>query len=981
MSRETPVFAWSAHTLQTQCCGRVSSSSSSSSSSIVHTLGWRVLPVLAAYDVFLACFYIETRVQRYQGVIIELKETSERANHRKTSLRFRDSLHHPLRVPYYKVPHRPPLHSSVNPAFTTRTNMPPRRSATITQSHAAYVEDQHKKAQDLEAQLDQMPTADRGQQQLRTPLCEAFSNLIIRDPRFAVQHNIASRMWTKCFYSRIEPWRRRIARDQRRGVDASRTQEALTLFITEGCTLYQYLIQKLQETLAKKHGLSTIAEDSNNNNSFSQDDSSSVVTSVASPPDQQQHTQGIVALLAAFHVNLGDLFRYAGNLKKAQVTYHMAATLAPGRGQAFNQLAVLCQLKEKEGSPLSAVALYWYTRALLVSQEPFVTAKSNLTRLFASNHQWLQEERKDGPGDITKDPQSFSSKRRFLGMFVDLHYQFFQGMGNDTTTNTFDAITKRLQQIKTVMDCLPSFLQASSFSDALLVKLIVIHSFSECFVDRERDSLLELNMVLARVATYALGLCLTEQVRQSFSQQGHKLATKMKLLLPILLLARFTDHVPMLTTEYSQAQQALEDARQAFWKSMAVLWNQLRAKVAPAEYLSYSAESDETELAAFLELREFGPYKFLPSCQGGLLSEEEALQELLQQHATIVGPPKDGQKINETASTGATSTSGAAVADQRRLKVVQLLQLAETIAHKADGEVGKCIGKTVNGDFVWLGPSDNDSIADNNNMMEAADEDETREGFEPMHVDSDREEQNEAPTGAIPEDVLVYKKGPGGGPALLVPNLLLQQNVTEEAQVEAREPPQNMDVDPTTATFGKSATPDPLPVFVASPVNRQPTETPLVVPHPKDPPVVPAGAPAFTSVAGVTLPPPGLGPSNNNGLVSPPPGFGSVVTTHPAPPTQPTQLSTNLGLDRPETIGEALRLYGSQMHTQTANPFVTPPAGLTGAFPYAAPANNSTTNLFGDDAMSTETALLDSGLLKSLWMDDPKSKSSNPFAA
>ena len=589
----------------------------------------------------------------------------------------------------------------------------------------------------------------------------------------------------------------------------------------------------------------------------------------------------------------------------------MAATLAPGFGHAFNQLAVVCQLKEQQGSPLSAVALYWYTRSLLVTVDPFTTAKSNLARLLASNHEWLKEEAD------TKDKSKSALTRRFLGMFVDLHFHLFQGVENETHSEIFE-------QIGTVMERFHALLEISAFGDALLCRLVVIHAFSECYLDRPNGSPSALTMVMARLATYRFGICLADRLMVGLSKISEgKMPSSVRLLLPVLLVAEYTKSVTMPRSDNPDVTETLESARRMFWTKMIEIWNKVGRMVSPDVQTSTTEE-----LKAFLDLRGFGPFGFLPICEGGLLSEEDALQELLQ-----VGK-KD--RPNETAST---STSTGASTDQGRLKLARLMQLASKLVVDKEGTIGQHIDKDDDGNIVWIGDEELEGASANENDSSVS-------------MDVEPQEEN----------LLVYKADSHGGPALLVPSMLLQQDDVNESHGMA----DAFNKPPTPDNQDHSVTDERLPVFDATPFNLQSVDTPLAIPQPTEPAMGNlASRSAFgDSHSGVRMPP-GLRPPN--GILPPPPGFAS---THAPTPVE----------HQPETIGEALRLYGNQM--RTSNPFADPSPGISDAFPYSGAPAAGNSHFLGnnDDPMSVEgTSLLGSGLLNSLWMEDGTGKTKNPF--
>ena len=102
----------------------------------------------------------------------------------------------------------------------------------------------------------------------------------------------------------------------------------------------------------------------------------------------------VVPILYKLFLFLGDLHRYAMEHDEATECYAKASRLAPGRGNPYNQLAVVAQVSEGNGNlqahPLLAVALYWYCRSLL-ADEAFETSESNMERLFVMNRKWVTD--------------------------------------------------------------------------------------------------------------------------------------------------------------------------------------------------------------------------------------------------------------------------------------------------------------------------------------------------------------------------------------------------------------------------------------------------------------------------------------------------------------------------------------------------------------------------------------------------------------
>ena len=108
--------------------------------------------------------------------------------------------------------------------------------------------------------------------------------------------------------------------------------------------------------------------------------------------DENKVPAALVPILYKLILFLGDLQRYAMEHEEATECYTKASRLAPGRGNPYNQLAVVAQVSEQnlQAHPLTAVALYWYCRSLL-ADEAFETSESNMERLFVMNQKWVAE--------------------------------------------------------------------------------------------------------------------------------------------------------------------------------------------------------------------------------------------------------------------------------------------------------------------------------------------------------------------------------------------------------------------------------------------------------------------------------------------------------------------------------------------------------------------------------------------------------------
>ena len=292
---------------------------------------------------------------------------------------------------------------------------------------------------------------------IRTELCEHFCDIILSDPDLAWRRDCAGRLWRSCFYGRITELRGRVAKERsrmkrcmsRKDADgAARYRRAvegvegnLKEFLQEARRLFLYILDKYQSMLlpAGKSG----AEGGGDVGGAAGSDAGSGAgdgdgagagggggeqrkrelfdpTATADAPARQRRQRrlrqqqseadhhhppldphhpavpaGVVPNIYKFLLYLGDIYRYVGDLDDATTCYAKAIRLAPGRGNPYNQLAVVAQLSDQTAQhtarPLTAVALYWYARSLLAVDEPFGTSKSNVERLFAMNREWVEK--------------------------------------------------------------------------------------------------------------------------------------------------------------------------------------------------------------------------------------------------------------------------------------------------------------------------------------------------------------------------------------------------------------------------------------------------------------------------------------------------------------------------------------------------------------------------------------------------------------
>jgi hypothetical protein len=950
--------------------------------------------------------------------------------------------------------------------------MPPRSAVKVTKSPAAHVRERFQSASDLEKRLQSLGSSTTGgngtggaagsseikANQIRVPLCEILSDILLTDPAFSVQKDVLGRLWRHCFYSRIGPQRARIAKEKRKQQQqqgqlqassstnaAAKLEKNLYFFLQEAITLYEYLVEKLQSKLSNdKPTASGTASQESTVASYSMAASVSVDTGTdggstmgtAATVDAAM-TVAIVECLHRLWIHLGDLHRYSNHLSAAERCYLTAAQLGPAMGHAFNQLAVVCQVKTdstatpstekgkpgQQGAPLSAVALYWYCRSLQAAVEQFVTSKTNLARLFASNREWLllQQEQQQ-----SESLEKSAMSRRFLARYVDLHYHFFQGIVPTTpdsgiTNSTASSEVVVQEQVQDTMELFGTMLQSSTLGDSLLCKLVTIGAFSECYLDRQvlqgggknsskaslgsntsKEQVLHTTTAVARTANLIFGGHLVDRVLHGLEKmttnataQSQQAVPSVRLLLPLLLLSEYIGSHPLPDLQcrehVSVATMRRHDAvADDFWKRMVDVWNKLQALAVQydlEEDCSDEARANKYVLKEYQNLKGYKPFEgfIQPASASGYLEDPTQVARILQATQSAAATANSNSQgsssaLAATQESSAAGTSGSN-ADQCRAKIVRFLNLGRRFARS--DEFASRLERMHDGQFEWFGNAQDEDNMDQDvfNENDQDDYDLAAEKRDPMEEEESKRQS----------DVLIFKQGAGGGPALLVPGALLQGvdiSTTDNIGLGSNSPfnhmasvtDQVMDIVPESNIFHH---------VLAAPVAPI---APLASPAPAVPPGMTNGADNLQSPM-VNLPPPAS--------LLPPPGFGGSPVGFPLsapaapqmPPgfqmNNPSESSTHATRSVP-TLGESLHLFGGSSAMQTANPFATSALfgdngggndNFLGTFAkYPASGHDS---IFGqDDSMGADgTALLDSSLLTSLWMDESASrKTKNPFA-
>lgn len=449
----------------------------------------------------------------------------------------------------------------------------------------------------------------------------------------------------------------------------------------------------------------------------------------------------------------------------------------------------------------------------------------------------------------------------------------------------------------------------------------------------------------------------------------------------------------------------------------------------------------------------------------GFVTDEEALEVLLHQSPSAGGSTQESA-VHSTGGAGTQQATGSggggggsqashhqhkAAGDQGRIKVVRFLLLGELYASDNASDIGKCIHLDPDGLFLWISHHHHHPGVDHRG--ENGDDD-----VPMMHAENDEGEAGDAISIQPPKSIrsqerqqgfdtssaggsLMYKHDIAGGPALLVPSALLQQQTQSEAVRSATGIPSS------PAATASAARESPLMASMMHPpssiANGAPDKSSavasllqsLVAPSVEQAqPMSAYGAATFQQ----HLPHSSLfaapGAPPDTAVLPPPPGFGqhpalpsaaapdsphlpdpgcargrpSSLTALPgfqaqslaAPSAAPSSMFQQPKQHRSSTLLQSLHLRsgeGDPRTVETANPFATyslpdsdaalnamaPSNGIGGGTSQAHTVNENMDVSFLDAGNSGDGAsLLGSGLLSSLLSDDSPQKPStkNPFA-
>ena len=664
------------------------------------------------------------------------------------------------------------------------------------------------RAAKLEQQLSSLSAtngAESAASGIRVNLCELLSDIMLTDCSFSLRKDVSGRMWRHCFYGRIGELRARISKDrgrvrklQKNGTTAGQDLDALNgrmknsennlkQFIIEAVKLYNYLIDQLQGRLLPHLTCKTQSQSQS-----SQESTSSKTRENIDP--------GVVPTLHKLFIHLGDLHRYSNAYSASEEAYLKASYLAPGKGNPYNQLAVIAQLKESAGShPLPAVALYWYCRSLLAVHDSFETSRSNLERLLVANKNWIKQNVRVGDSGneilnttgMNKEQTRVakaSASRKFLSWFVDYHGVLFAARISNSKFDTSKKLMATSNDLQKLMTLMTTLLTKSAFSDGLLLKMVSVNAFSvwNGLSSKKKSPDTDGNAItLALAMTFRFGAQLAQHVgvfveKAEAKQNGESGGcTSIRLLGPLLLLCEFMSDVSVsketkdvVDDLESQSTELLQDSEREFWSNIAELATVCKKSALVSKLLMEKqavVRDDSISLPSDLKpfVTGYAPFACLQNNNVWTSNEKgndntceyvtpDAAVEALELHIEPQSQSHANSSQRSKKSTFSTERNPNKSPADTRLKLSRFMAFISK--HIATGDLVQTDDGIEWGSHSDLAESNDDKTTGLDVELDSRDE-----------KDSFGRNENRGEE----EDVLVYKTSQSGKPALLVPTALL----------------------------------------------------------------------------------------------------------------------------------------------------------------------------------------------------------------
>ena len=641
----------------------------------------------------------------------------------------------------------------------------------------------------LEAKLKSIlatKTSSTEASSVRMELCETFSSILIDHTHLALRKDIPGRLWNNCFYTEIQTLRSRIAKAKRNNDSEKmkKDQKAFDKFLKEAIILYDFLIDQFRGKLLPDATQSPSQSQRQKSQTIQNSPHSHNYCSSSSQLSSSSHreTHDAVIVLYRLYIYLGDLHRYRAVNTKAETAYTHASNLAPGKGNPYNQLAVMAQLKSTDDNPNNLTAMYWYIRSL-GAYDVFETSRGNLERLIGTNEKWMKGHGKKagmtlGKGELKAYLDAMDSKddvktkkawatRIVLSQFVE-----FVGMVLKVEdSDQMEQISLKGQELISALD---EILDLNPFGDKLLVQLIAILAYAIVGQGDYRPKAWCVETLLSFVYQFASTLCkyfdpILEKAEQKLID-GNK-QPSMRLLGPLLLISE------LISECESTIDHTIDDVlpvKMDFWERIA----SIAEKITFSSHLMQELEKDAQVLA--LEMPDdfvslslgFKPFAFLCHLSSDTRTEDhnkinrfvsvDQAIEVLGLNGIEPSQSQLSQKSKKTTTSADTSKSDS----ENKIKLARFMA------------------------FVSKSMDDKKLVCDGNKSIRANHESQSVQGdsmaekgveFEPDDT-NDRETENDlgedtemdSPTKEA-GDLLVYKSSGDGGPALLVPGAMLLQ--------------------------------------------------------------------------------------------------------------------------------------------------------------------------------------------------------------